>query len=48
MTTAETRRPKPPAFMEGTRTILLTVLISGTAAVLFPVNPDEQEAEHDA
>ena len=28
--------------------VLLTVLISGTAAVLFPVNQDEQEAEHDA
>ena len=33
---------------EGTRTILLTVLISSAAAALFPVNPEEQEAEHDA
>ena len=40
--------PGISALSEGTRTILLTVLISGTAAVLFPVNPDEQEAEHDA
>ena len=40
--------PGISALSEGTRTILLTVLISGTAAVLFPVSPDEQEAEHDA
>ena len=31
---------------DGTRTILLTVLISSAAAVLFPVK--DQEAEHDA
>lgn len=29
---------------EGTRTILLTVLISGVAAVLFPVKEDENDA----
>ena len=40
--------PGISALSEGTRTILLTVLISSAAAVLFPVNPDEQEAEHDA
>ena len=40
--------PGIAALSEGTRTILLTVLISSAAAVLFPVNPDEQEAEHDA
>ena len=40
--------PGISALSEGTRTILLTVLISSAAAVLFPVNPEEQEAEHDA
>ena len=40
--------PGISALSEGTRTILLTVLISSAAAVLFPVNPGEQEAEHDA
>ena len=40
--------PGISALSEGTRTILLTVLISSAAAALFPVNPDEQEAEHDA
>jgi predicted branched-subunit amino acid permease len=34
------------ALSDGTRTILLTVLISSAAAVLFPVK--DQEAEHDA
>ena len=34
------------ALSDGTRTILLTVLISSVAAVLFPVK--DQEAEHDA
>ena len=38
--------PGVSALSDGTRTILLTVLISGGAAVLFPVK--EQEAEHDA
>ena len=33
-------------FLDGTRTILLTVLISSAAAVLFPVK--DQEVEHDA
>ncbi len=32
----------------GTRTIILTVAISAAAACLFPVNPDKEEAEHDA
>ena len=32
---------------DGTRTILLTVLISSAAAILFPVHPEEQEADHD-
>ena len=40
--------PGISALSEGTRTILLTVLISSAAAVLFPVNPEEQEAGHDA
>ena len=40
--------PGISALSEGTRTILLTVLISSAAAALFPVNPEEQEAEHDA
>ena len=40
--------PGISALSEGTRTILLTVLISSAAAVLFPVNPEEQEAKHDA
>ena len=40
--------PGISALSEGTRTILLTVLISSAAAALFPVKPDEQEAEHDA
>ena len=40
--------PGISALSEGTRTILLTVLISNAAAVLFPVNTEEQEAEHDA
>ena len=40
--------PGISALSEGTRTILLTVLISSAAAVLFPVNPEEQEEEHDA
>jgi len=40
--------PGISALSEGTRTILLTVLISSAAAVLFPVNPIEQEEEHDA
>lgn len=39
--------PGISALSEGTRTILLTVLISSAAAVLFPVNTEEQEAEHD-
>ena len=34
------------ALSDGTRTILLTVLISSAAAVLFPVK--DQEADHDA
>ena len=36
------------SYSEGTRTILLTVLISSAAALLFPVNSREQEAGHDA
>ena len=40
--------PGISALSEGTRTILLTVLISSAAAALFPVNPEEQEEEHDA
>ena len=40
--------PGISALSEGTRTIVLTVAISSAAAVLFPVNQDEQEAEHDA
>ena len=40
--------PGISALSEGTRTILLTVLISSAAAVLFPVNREEQEAGHDA
>ncbi len=40
--------PGISALSEGTCTILLTVLISSAAAVLFPVNTEEQEAEHDA
>ena len=38
--------PGISALSDGTRTILLTVLISSAAAVLFPVK--DQEAEHDA
>ena len=38
--------PGISALSDGTRTILLTVLISSAAAVLFPVK--NQEAEHDA
>ena len=38
--------PGISALSDGTRTILLTVLISSVAAVLFPVK--DQEAEHDA
>ena len=33
---------------EGTRTILLTVVISSAAAILFPVSQEEKENEHDA
>lgn len=33
---------------DGTRTILLTVLISGAAALLFPVKSQEEEITHDA
>lgn len=33
---------------DGTRTILLTVLISGAAALLFPVKLQEEEMKHDA
>lgn len=40
--------PGISALSDGTRTILLTVLISSAAAVLFPVHQNEQEAEHDA
>ena len=40
--------PGISALSEGTRTILLTVFISSAAAVLFPVNTEEQEAEYDA
>ena len=38
--------PGVSVLSDGTRTILLTVLISSAAAVLFPVK--DQEAEHDA
>ena len=38
--------PGVSVLSDGTRTILLTVLISSVAAVLFPVK--DQEAEHDA
>ena len=40
--------PGIASLSDGTRTILLTVLISSAAAVLFPVNRREQEAGHDA
>lgn len=33
---------------DGTRTIVLTVLISGAAALLFPVKSQEEEITHDA
>ena len=39
--------PGISALSDGTRTILLTVLISSAAAILFPVHPEEQEADHD-
>ena len=35
--------PGISALSEGTRTILLTVAISGAAAVLFPVRQEENE-----
>ena len=35
--------PGISALSDGTRTILLTVLISGAAAVLFPVRQEENE-----
>ena len=38
--------PLAAGLSAGTRTILLTLLLSGAAAVLFPVK--EEEAEHDA
>ena len=37
--------PGVTSLSEGTRTILLTVIISGAAAILFPV---KQDAEEDA
>ena len=40
--------PGIAALSDGTRTILLTVLISCGAAVLFPVKPDQPEAEEAA
>ena len=41
--------PGISALSEGTRTILLTVLISTAAAILFPVQTEsEQEAAYDA
>ncbi len=43
---AAARLPLAAKLSAGTRTILLTVLIAGAAAVLFPVR--EEEAEHDA
>ena len=35
--------PGISSLSEGTRTILLTVIISGTAAILFPVKQDVSE-----
>lgn len=40
--------PQLAALSDGTRTILLTVAISAAAAILFPVNQDGEENEHDA
>ena len=40
--------PGIASLSDGTRTILLTVLISCGAAVLFPVKPDQPEAEEAA
>ena len=42
---AAAKLPAAAHFSAGTRTILLTVLLSGAAALLFPV---PEEAEHDA
>lgn len=36
--------PGVSSLSEGTRTILLTVIISGAAAILFPVKQDAEEA----
>lgn len=36
--------PGISSLSEGTRTILLTVIISGAAAILFPVKQDAEEA----
>lgn len=41
------RLPLLSQLSDGTRTIILTVVISGIAAALFPVN-QEEEAHHDA
>ena len=35
--------PGVSSLSEGTRTILLTVIISGAAAILFPVKQDAEE-----
>ena len=41
--------PGISALSDGTRTILLTVLISAAAAILFPVkNTQEEESEHES
>lgn len=40
--------PVLSSLTDGTRTILLTVLISAAAALLFPVNTGKENVEHDA
>lgn len=40
--------PALAALSDGTRTIILTVAISAGAAILFPVNQEEEDSNHDA
>ena len=40
--------PGISALSDGTRTILLTVLISAAAAILFPVKNTQEESEHES
>ena len=45
---AAARLPLTAALSGGTRTVLLTVLIAGAAALLCPVGPDREADGHDA